>query len=360
MKKFNAHTQILLLSSLAAVLLVGINSIPAFATVGDVIETHNLDAVHPAATVFCSIGVAFDGTSLYTTACFDPLIYTVDPLTGIGTGSFDPSIPEDPNAMAYDAKRNGLWIGTQTATGAGSISSCTSTGVAIYFYDFDDASTTLAFNVPSSLINPATGSDFQSFCFVDGLAYNENDATTSADDEIWFSDDITRDLAKFTTGGALITGYDATTIDASLSSASGLAIGGTNLYIGNNGGGDVFRADKNTNPLAFVDTFALSEERTEDMECDPITFAPIEVMWVRHTPQGVVANNNLIAYEIEPNTCGLGGGDGGGEVVVGGSIIPIDASALLIAGAFTNAIWMAPLLVGTAGIVAFYIKTRKN
>ena len=45
---------------------------------------------------------------------------------------------------------------------------------------------------------------------------------------------------------------------------------------------------------------------------------------------------------------------------VGGSILPIDTAALLLAGAFTNAIWIAPVLAGAAGTAAFYIKTRKN
>ena len=50
----------------------------------------------------------------------------------------------------------------------------------------------------------------------------------------------------------------------------------------------------------------------------------------------------------------------GSEPPVGGTILPIDASALLIAGAFTNAIWIAPVLVGAAGTATFYLRTRKN
>ena len=50
---------------------------------------------------------------------------------------------------------------------------------------------------------------------------------------------------------------------------------------------------------------------------------------------------------------------GGGEVV-GGLILPTDSVALLLAGAFTNAIWIAPVLAGAAGTAAFYLKSRKN
>ena len=45
---------------------------------------------------------------------------------------------------------------------------------------------------------------------------------------------------------------------------------------------------------------------------------------------------------------------------VGGEIIPIDTTALLLAGLQTSAIWMLPVLVGAAGAGAYYIKTRLN
>jgi len=49
----------------------------------------------------------------------------------------------------------------------------------------------------------------------------------------------------------------------------------------------------------------------------------------------------------------------GSNPPVGGTILPIDTT-LLIAGAFTNAVWMVPVLAGAAGTTAFYLKTRKN
>ena len=51
---------------------------------------------------------------------------------------------------------------------------------------------------------------------------------------------------------------------------------------------------------------------------------------------------------------------GGGGAVIGGEILPIDASALLVGGLTSVSIWMAPILAGAAGVAAFYIKTRKN
>jgi len=45
---------------------------------------------------------------------------------------------------------------------------------------------------------------------------------------------------------------------------------------------------------------------------------------------------------------------------VGGELLPIDNTALLIAGLQTSAIWMLPVLAGAAGVGAYYIKTRMN
>jgi len=47
-------------------------------------------------------------------------------------------------------------------------------------------------------------------------------------------------------------------------------------------------------------------------------------------------------------------------VVVGGEIIPIDASALLIGGLFVNSFWMLPALAGIAGAGAYLVRTRMN
>ena len=49
------------------------------------------------------------------------------------------------------------------------------------------------------------------------------------------------------------------------------------------------------------------------------------------------------------------------EDIVGGSIMPLDTTALLIGGLFANTLWMAPVLGGAAAATAaFYVKSRKN
>jgi len=49
-----------------------------------------------------------------------------------------------------------------------------------------------------------------------------------------------------------------------------------------------------------------------------------------------------------------------GEIFVGGEFLPIDSTALMLAGLQSSAIWMLPVLAGAAGIGAYYIKTRMN
>jgi len=48
------------------------------------------------------------------------------------------------------------------------------------------------------------------------------------------------------------------------------------------------------------------------------------------------------------------------ELVVGGSLLSIDNTALLLAGLQGSVIWMLPVLAGAAGVTVFYLKTRKN
>jgi len=49
-----------------------------------------------------------------------------------------------------------------------------------------------------------------------------------------------------------------------------------------------------------------------------------------------------------------------GEIFVGGELLPIDSTALMLAGLQSSAIWMLPVLAGAVGASAYYIKTRMN
>jgi len=355
-----------------ATILILVVSVPsAFAAVGDVVVTHNVNAFMPTAgpglVGFCQIGLGTDGTDLYLDRCGDPLLYCVDPVTGASCGTLAPAIPENPNAMAFDAARNGLWIGTQSGAGVSGFG-CGTVGMPIYFYDFATTLTTLEFTIPLAAVNPFTGLSVLRpadqggpVCFIDGLGYNKADPTTGVD-TIYFSDDISRSVTLFSVTGTIIGGFDATTIDAALAPQSGLAIGGSNLYLGNDGGGMVYRAS--IPGLAPLGLFSAIDDRVEDEECDPDSF-PVEVMWVRSTPQASAADNLITAYEIESATCGEGGEPPiipPPMIAVGGEFIPIDATAVLIAGVQSNALSVlsAFVVIGAIAFGALVISVKRK
>jgi hypothetical protein len=281
---------------------------------GDIVDQFSPPAAAPGYTNHCSIGVAFDGRWLYYTRCGDKNIYAFRPDTpNVLRDTFDTGIDESPAALAYDRKRHGLWFGTQ---------GCNASGMPIYFWSFGTDTVSLEFTIPYGLTNPATGQSFLYYCLADGVAFSENDPSTIKDDEIWFSDDVNKNLGVFSTTGALLRAYDATTIDASFINLAGLAIGGPNLYMSNDGSQGIFRV--NSAVFQSLGSFATLSDRLEDMECDPVSYAPTEVMWVRSTPQSVPADDLFTAFEIEPGTCQIGGGGSfhtfiGDEEEVGGT-----------------------------------------
>jgi len=48
------------------------------------------------------------------------------------------------------------------------------------------------------------------------------------------------------------------------------------------------------------------------------------------------------------------------DITVGGELLPLDSTALLLAGLQISTIWMLPVLAGAAVVGAFYIRTRLN
>ena len=278
-----------------------------FGAVGDI---RRIISPQPGASQhFCAVGLAFDGAALYTNRCSDPLIYRVSPLDGALLASFDPHIPEWPAAMAFDTKRNGLWIGTQNDIGS-RVFQCESTGMPIYFWNFDDDSVDLRFVIPHALLNPLNSQRLFSVCFLDGLAYRENDPLIDTDDELWFSDTVgpaSHNIGVFRPDGTLVRGIVAMGKGGTVvSNNTGLSLGVDYAYSANNGSGDVFRANMFDDPFVFGQEFLNGIRWEADMECDAVTFSPVHVMWVRSDPQGNPTNDVITAYEVEEGECGAG------------------------------------------------------
>ena len=66
--------------------------------------------------------------------------------------------------------------------------------------------------------------------------------------------------------------------------ASGLAIGGQSLFYACDGDLEIFQVDKNTG--AIVRSFPTAGRRTEDLECDPVTFTGVDAMWSKDLIRG--------------------------------------------------------------------------
>ena len=83
---------------------------------------------------------------------------------------------------------------------------------------------------------------------------------------------------------------------------AGVAIGaGGTLYIGRNGQAEIRQVN---NPSGtFIIQFATTSGRTEDLTCDPITYAPLEAILSKDAFNGLYE-----AFEVEPGTCPLSGG----------------------------------------------------
>jgi len=245
------------------------------------------------------VSVAFDGKKIYYSIAGDTRLISFtpgNPPTNVATVTVTNGQHNiDLDAMAYDATRDVIWAVEHNTENIYIVDK--TTGVAIFQFS-------------------AHGKCIQCIgTFKDGLAFDAGDVLDPTDDALWWSYDVDWGVYKLKIPtGVEIEHFDVRGPDGIAGTAddihpdlsrcgnSGIAVGGSNLYLGTDGCQSIIRVDKATKK--FVDVLITVGQRPEDMECDPVTFAPTEVMWVRQFEDA----NNVRAVEIEPNTCGLGGG----------------------------------------------------
>jgi hypothetical protein len=268
-------------AALVLVSLGGETQRSAEAAPGDVVDTVALPSKGN------DVGIAFDGTRLYYNDGASTNLTSFEPGNPPGTvlnvpvARTDTAAPVDLDAMAYDGTRDVIWAvqhGTEN----------------IYTVNKVTGAATFQFSA-TGRCQTCIGT------FKDGLAFDAG-GPGPADDSLWWSYDVDHEVFKLDLAGGVLESFKVDGIHASLASCgnSGIAVGGPNLYLGTNGCGTIIRIDKVSK--AFVDVFASPTSRPEDLECDPVTYAPTEVMWVRQFEDA----NNLEAHEIEPGTCGIG------------------------------------------------------
>jgi hypothetical protein len=148
-----------------------------------------------------------------------------------------------------------------------------------------DGTTSLLFNADQDL------ADRLDFC--DGVTW---DATT---DTIFHSPDVSTRIYQYDEAGNELNRFNAPVGCPN----SGLAVSGASLFAACNGVLQLYQLDK-TDGTVFTQ-FASAGERSEDLECDPVSFSGngIDAMWTRDANQ-----NKFFAFEIPRGTCGIAGG----------------------------------------------------
>ena len=222
----------------------------------------------------CSInvGIAFDGTNLLVSCYDNNRIDYLDPATGAVVSSATVTGVSALGALAWDEGQQKIWA-------------CS---------NFSDV----------VLIDPATHAATYHFtsqgCF-DGLAYD------GADNTLWSSGDVYSHVEHYATNGTLIGTFPVTALLGGTGN-SGIAVGGADLYLANNGGQQIWVAPKT---LGSSSLFATFPRRLEDMECDNLTFAGQQTgaIWVIDA-----YDREINAYAIPQGSCDFGGGGGPEEV----------------------------------------------
>ncbi len=211
-------------------------------------------------------GIAFDGTHLMVSCWSYNVIDLLSPVDGSLVGS--KAIAGFPGfgALAWDGTRNMLWA-------------CNSGTEEVVLID----------------MTAGTGvTKFPSQGCIDGLAYD------GSDDTIWASPDVASTVTHYSTTGTVLGSFN---ISGHLGSCgnSGIAVGGSQLFLANNGCSQIYTANKDGTNFAL---FASFPARLEDLECDDKTFAS----------QGVGAiwsidayDRTLNAWETPAGLCGSGG-----------------------------------------------------
>lgn len=210
-------------------------------------------------------GIAFDGTNLLLSCWYDSKIVEIDPANGAQVSIHTISGASGFGAIAYDNGRHLLWACQNAASEVGTIDLTTNTFTPV----------------------------FNSYGCTDGLAYD------GSDDTIWSSADVSPTDEHWTTTGTLLMQFfNAGKIGGC--GNSGIAVGGPNLYLANDGCSQIYTVSKDFSTSTL---FASFPARLEDMECDNVTFAPLGAIWSKDA-----YDNTLNAWEIPPNTCLFGGG----------------------------------------------------
>jgi len=149
----------------------------------------------------------------------------------------------------------------------------------------------------------------------DGVAWD------SVDKKIYQSPDVSPTFYRFNPASATPSTPEASFAVPTDCPNSGVAVGGSSIFLACNGNLKIYQVEK-ANPANVIRSFASAGTRTEDLECDPVTFSSIgkDAMWSKDA-----FTNTMFAFEIPLGTCGAAGGapvlvpaacHGGGDITI--------------------------------------------
>jgi len=322
------------------------------------------------------LGVAFDGNLVYFTLFNDPNLYVIDntdsavdiPCITAGTdGQLVPLLNTIAVATAAGAGVSCDAIAHDPATGD---IICAETATHnVYRVTVPGGVATLMFNAFAGIdsigcgfggVNPTAPIPNASQCLtlIDGMTLNPEDGN------IFYSPDASIVIFEFNQAGVLQNNFrvDGTppagdmapdcdaSVGAGFAYVSGLAATRTSsMYVGANGCTEIFRYNDNTG--VKESSFTLQQSRTEDLECDDVTFNALgfDGLWNHDA-----FDDFIRATEVPINTCSFI------SPQIGGSFMPIDTTSLYIAGISTSMLWLLPIIVGAFGTSAYFILPRKQ
>ena len=283
--------------SLALALTLGPHprSGPAYAAVGDLLQTVNVPelakcdsgvgtsvAIVPGSMVDLIQVPILLVTSCFTSSTQASKLFFLDPSTNpatlVLTINTNPTPPVGWGSLALRGDKGDL-------LGCGNSSDGTHSIYAIDISPFNqtsDGTATFLFNGASGIGNPC-----------DGVAWD------ASDDSVFQSPDAVDTIFHYSETGTLLGSFPSPPGCPN----SGLAVGGASLFAACDGVLTIHQLDK-TNGSVFT-SFPSAGTRTEDLECDPVSFAAanVDVMWSKDA-----FTDQLFAFEIPAGTCGFAGG----------------------------------------------------
>jgi hypothetical protein len=257
-------------SCASALVVLALSAGPASAADGDQLRT--FDSANPQ-DCDVQVGIAFDGTHLLESCLHAPGIDVLNPTDGSSVRVVNIAGAKGFAALAWDDGRKRLW--------ACNAPSGNSPGLNADVHLID-------------LVGATSTKMFTSFNCHDGLAYD------ASDDTLWMGADESDDIYHYRTDGKLIRQFSGVRAKLGGHGKSGIAVGGSSLYVANDGGSQIHSITKDFSSSRLFATFP---SRLEDLECDNVTFPLKTAIWSIDA-----FDRHVNAWEITAGSCNFGGG----------------------------------------------------